>query len=37
MTPKEKAKELVCDEHDYNKYSGGYCKKCGALDSSEAN
>jgi len=28
---------LVCDEHDYDSYSGGACKKCGALDSSEAN
>jgi len=31
------SEQLVCDEHDYDSYSGGSCKKCGALDSSEAN
>ena len=31
------SEQLICEEHYYNKYSGGSCKKCGALDSSEAN
>ena len=34
---KSDSEQLVCDEHDYDSYSGGTCKKCGALDSSEAN